>query len=261
MKLAARFLSVLVAGVVLYLHTGAARAQSACGPTGTPSSVSLPQFAGTLTAGNLSTAGGTSNYLYVVTQWGFARGSLSNPSSPGNFSQVVIADEPGSGNGGLIQLSCDCHQGGTAFAAAEAPDGSARMISDFNASKQAGTILAPSEAGRADAGGGVKFGQQVKIANGSDGTFPLGGKIAAIYLAGPGKFFGYVPTPNGVAVIDLTNTNGQTVKSAALTPVSILGWAPSSAARVAAFKVTYGGSDLYLLAGSIDGAVRSSAAR
>ena len=214
MKLAVRFLSVLVAGVVLCLHTGAARAQSACGPTGTPSSSSMPQFAGTLTAGNLSTAGGTSNYLYVVTQWGFARTSLANPASLGNFSQVIIADEPGSGNGGLIQLTCDCHQGGTAFAAAEAPDGSARMISDFNASKQAGTILAPSEAGRADAGGGVKFGQQVKLANGSDGSFPLGGKVGAIYLSGPGKYFGYVPTPNGVAVVDLTNTNGQTAKTA-----------------------------------------------
>ncbi len=196
MKLAVRFLSVLSAGVVLWLHTAAAGAQSGCGPTGTPSSQSMPQFAGTLTAGNLST-GGSSNYLYVVTQWGFARASLSNPASPGNFSQVVIADEPGSGNGGLIQLTCDCHQGGTAFAAAEAPDGSARMISDFNASKQAGTILAPAEAARADGSGGVRFGQQVKLANGSDGTFPLGAKIGAIYLASSGKYFGYVPTPKG----------------------------------------------------------------
>jgi PKD repeat protein len=256
MKLAARFLSVLTAGVVLWLHTGAAGAQSGCGPTGTQSSVSMPQFAGTLTAGNLSTAGGSSNYLYVLTQWGFARASLANPASPGTFSQVVIADEPGSGNGGLIQLSCDCHQGGTAFAAAEAPDGSARMISDFNASKQAGTILAPAEAARADGSGGVKFGQQVKLANGADGTFPLGAKIGAIYLASAGKYFGYVPTPNGVAVVDLTNTNGQTAKSAALSPVSIFSWAPSSPAKVAAFKVAFGSSDLYLLAGSIDGAVR-----
>ncbi len=255
MKLAGRSLSVLVAGVVLSLHTGAAEAQSACGPTGTQSSVSLPQFSGSLTPGNLST-GGSSNYLYVATQWGFARTSLANPASLGTFSQVVIADEPGSGNGGLIQLTCDCHQGATAFAAAEAPDGSSRMISDFNASKQAGTILAPAEAGRTDGSGGVKFGQQVKLAIGSDGTFPLGGKIGAIYLASSGKYIGYVPTPNGIAVVDMTNTNGQTAKSAALSPVSVLYWAPSSPAKVAAFKVTFGSSDLYLLAGSIDGAIR-----
>src|SRR5258705_5222 len=110
MKVTARALSLLAAAALLGLNATAARAQSGCGPQGTPASTSLPQFAGSLTGGNLSTAG-SSSYLYVVTQWGFGRASLADPAHPGNFSQVVIANEPGSGNGGLISLSCDCHQG------------------------------------------------------------------------------------------------------------------------------------------------------
>ena len=147
MKVTSRALSLLAAAALLWSHATAARAQSGCGPQGTPASTSLPRFAGSLTGGNLATAG-NSGYLYVVTQWGFARASLADPANPTGFSQVIIADEPGSGNGGLIALSCDCHQGATSFAAAEAPDGSSRMISDFNAAKQAGTLLAPGQAAR-----------------------------------------------------------------------------------------------------------------
>ncbi|MEO8348706.1 MAG: PKD domain-containing protein [Acidobacteriota bacterium] len=255
MKSAVRTLAVFVAAAILWLNTGATEAQSGCGLQGSPSTNSMPRFAGTLTSGNLST-GGSSNYLYVVTQWGFARSSLSNPDNPSDFSQVIIAEEPGSGNGGLIRLTCDCHQGATAFAAAEAPDGSARMISDFNAARQAGTLVTPAQAARSDGSGGVRFGNQVKLGLGSDGSFPLGAKIGAIYVASSGKYFGYVPTEQGVAVIDLTNTNGQLNKSAALTPVSIFNWSPGSPAKVAAFRVTVGGSDLYLLAGVVDQTIR-----
>ena len=177
MKLTARALSLLAAAAIFGLYSTASRAQSGCGPTGTPSSTSMPQYAGTLTAENLSTAG-SSNYLYVATQWGFARASLANPASPSGITQVIIANEPGSGNGGLISLTCDCHQGATAFAAAEAA--------------------------RADGSGGVRFGQQVKLANGgSDGSFPLGARIGAIYLPS-GKYIGYVPTEAGLAVIDMS---------------------------------------------------------
>ena len=256
MKPTARALSLLAAAAIFWLDATAARAQSGCGPSGTPSSTSMPQYAGTLTAENLST-GGSSNYLYVATQWGFARASLANPASPSGFSQVIIANEPGSGNGGLISLSCDCHQGATAFAAAEAPDGTARMISDFNAAKQAGTILAPAQAGRADGSGGVRFGQQVKLANGgSDGNFPLGARIGAIYLAS-GKYVGYVPTESGVAVVDLTSMSGQTGKSVALQPISMFGgWVASSPVKVAAFKVNFSGTDMYLLAGAVGQSIR-----
>jgi PKD repeat protein len=216
----------------------------------------MPRFAGTLTSGNLSTGGG-SNYLYVVTQWGFARASLADPLNPGAFSQVIIGDEPGSGNGGLIQLTCDCHQGATAFAAAEAPDGSSRMVSDFNAARQAPSLLAPAQVGRTDGAGGVRFGQQAKLGTGgSSGSFTLGSKIGAVYVPASGKFFGYVPSEGGVAVLDLTNTNGNTAKSAAMQPVGIFGnWSPSGAARVSAFRVT-AGADYYLLVGSIDGTLR-----
>ena len=256
MKSAARTLSVFVAALVLSLNAGAAKAQSGCSIQGTPTTSSMPRFAGTLTSGNLSTGGG-SNYLYVVTQWGFARASLADPLNPGAFSQVIIGDEPGSGNGGLIQLTCDCHQGATAFAAAEAPDGSARMVSDFNAARQAPSLLAPAQVGRADGAGGVRFGQQAKLAiGGASGSFILGSKIGALYVPASGKYYGYVPSELGIAVLDLTTTNGNPAKSAAMQPVSIFGnWAASGALRVSAFRVT-AGADYYLLVGSIDGTLR-----
>ena len=84
------------------------------------------------------------------------------------------------------------------------------MISDFNAAKQAGALLAPGQAARTDGSAGVRFGQQVRLATGaSDGTFPLGSKIGAIYIASSGKYYGYVPTELGVAVVDL-NYGGST---------------------------------------------------
>lgn len=131
------------------------------------------------------------------------------------------------------------------------------MVSDFNASRQAPSLLAPAQVGRTDGAGGVRFGQQAKLGTGgSSGSFTIGSKIGAIYVPASGKYFGYVPSENGVAVIDLTNTNGNTSKSAALQPVSILNnWAPSAAARVSAFRVT-AGADYYLLVGSIDGTLR-----
>ena len=256
MKSAVRTLSVFAAASILSLNAGSARAQSGCSIQGAPSTNSLPRFAGTLTSGNLSTGGG-SNYLYVVTQWGFARASLADPLNPSGFTQVIIGDEPGSGNGGLIQLTCDCHQGATAFAAAEAPDGSARMVSDFNAARQAPSLLAPGQVARADGSGGVRFGQQAKLAiGGSNGSFPLGSKIGAVYVPASGKYFGYVPSEAGLAVLDLTNTSGNTSKSAAMQPVAIFSsWTPSSPARVGAFRVT-AGADYYLLVGSIDGTLR-----
>jgi len=249
MKLIPRALSVLATAAVLWLDTTAARAQSGCGLQGSPSTVSLPSYAGSVTPGNLSTGGGSS-YLYVATQWGFARASLADPANPSGFTQVIIAEEPGSGSGGLIKLGCDCHQGATTFSAAEAPDGSARMLSDFNASKQAPTVLAPAQLARADGSANVRFGQQVRVAIGSDGAIPLGVKIGVIYLPSSGKYFGYVPTEQGVAVIDVTNTTGNTGKSAALQPLGFLNWSATSAVRVFSGKVTFGSSDLYLLAGS-----------
>src|SRR5437867_555430 len=189
MKSAARPLFLLVSAALFWLGSANTSAQTPGCATlqGTPNSQSLPQYAGTVTAGNLSTAGGTGQFLYVLTQWGFARASLTDPANPSGFTQVVIANEPGSGNGGLIQLTCDCHQGGTAFDAAEAPDGSARMISDFNAARLAPTLLSPSEVARADGTGSVRFGQQAKIGNGRDGTVAQGLRIAASHIPSSGK--------------------------------------------------------------------------
>src|SRR5512138_2628311 len=256
MKSAARSFLLFISAAFFWFGPADASAQTPGCATlqGSAATQSLPRFAGTLTAGNLSTAGGNGNYLYVLTQWGFARASLADPANPTAFTQVVIADEPGSGNGGLIQLTCDCHQGGTAFDAAEAPDGSARMISDFNAARLAPTILAPSQVARADGSGNVRFGQQAKIGNGRDGSIAQGLRIAAIYVASSGKYFGYVPGSDGVAIIDMTNTSGQTAKSYALTPSGFVPWASTTTAvRLTSARVNFGGTDLYLLAGATSG--------
>ncbi|HSD71649.1 MAG TPA: hypothetical protein VLE54_02605, partial [Thermoanaerobaculia bacterium] len=252
MKSAARTLSLFSLAALFWLGSVDASAQTPGCATlqGSAATQSLPRYAGTLTAGNLSTAGGNGNYLYVLTQWGFARSSLADPGSPTAFTQVIIADEPGSGNGGLIQLTCDCHQGGTAFDAAEAPDGSARMISDFNAARLAPTLLAPAQVARADGSGSVRFGQQSNIGSGG---VTQGLRIAAIYVSSSGKYFGYVPTGTGVAVIDMTNTSGSLAKSNALNPSGFLGWTSTSAVRLTAARVNFGGSDLYLLAGATSG--------
>ena len=57
--------------------------------------------------------GPAGGYLYVLTQWGMGRASLADPLNPGPMTQFVIGKEGGSGNGGIIQINCDCHQGRT----------------------------------------------------------------------------------------------------------------------------------------------------
>ena len=48
----------------------------------------LPNFSGTLPPSADMTTAGNDNYLYVLTQWGFARGSLANPANPGPYIEV-----------------------------------------------------------------------------------------------------------------------------------------------------------------------------
>ena len=104
-----------------------AQAGTTAGPSGT-AATSLPNFAGTLPgAADMTTAFGTS-YLYVLTQWGFARAPLGSGTNPTPYSQIVIGNEGGSGSGGAIVIKCDCHAGSNTMDVAEGPGGDARMI-------------------------------------------------------------------------------------------------------------------------------------
>jgi len=208
------------------------------------SDVVLPAFSGTIAGDAISTGSGN-DYVYVLTQWGFARGSLAaDPGNPAGFNQVIIAEEPGSGSGGLIQVTCDCHHGGTLFDVAEAPDGSARLISNYTARD---SRLTNAELVRADGSGSLRFGQQV-----FSGTIRW--KPTAIYLPSSGKYIGYVSTSSTTEIFDLTTTTGSLTVSSALRPIMTFPWVAPQALRAA--RVTGSGFDKFLLAGYYDGSTR-----
>src|SRR5215472_777497 len=49
---------------------------------------SLPSASGSIPPSGDMVIGGSSNYLYVMTQWGIARASLANPANPAPYNQV-----------------------------------------------------------------------------------------------------------------------------------------------------------------------------
>ena len=120
----------LVFAVCMLMLMGAAAVLTAqgndCGvPLGT-AMTSLPTWSGTLPGSADMSVASSDNYLYVLTQWGFARAPLDGTSGPGNpspYSYVVMGSEAGSGSPGRIPILCDCHQGSNTFDVAEAPDG------------------------------------------------------------------------------------------------------------------------------------------
>ncbi len=140
---------LLALAVALGLGSAVSVEATDCGiPLGTSSAV-LPQYSGTLPgSADMTTAGGSS-YLYVLTQWGMLRASISDPANPGAFSQLVVGKEGGSNNGGVIQIYCDCHQGGNTMDVAQASDGTARVISDWQPFKQGGGEFRPRGPARA----------------------------------------------------------------------------------------------------------------
>jgi PKD repeat protein len=233
-----------------------------CGVLIAATQVAFPSFSGTLPgSADMTTAGGSS-YLYALTQWGVARASLADPQNPGPFTQVIVGQEGGSNNGGLIPILCDCHQGGNNMDAAQAPGGTARAISDWQPFKQGGggSGLA-AQLVQASGAGGLSFGNQISL----DAVVPVGARIAAVYLPSSGKYFGYFPTStSGVEKVDLTSPTGSTSAAQALPATLGIGWSsidnsnfpspPSTVGvRLRAARVTAGGYDQYVLVGATKG--------
>jgi PKD repeat protein len=204
----------------------------------------MPKFSGTPSGifGAQTTPG---PYLYIKTQYGFARVSLADPSNPSNgqLAQVGQKFVGGVMNGGVVGMSCDCWQGGTTMDIAEAADGSSRMVSDWIAGDQGlnGEVATGN-------GNGLSFGQQIDV-----DQVPLGSRVAAIALSS-GKYVAYFPTQSngsggGVSVVDVTSPNGSPSRLGGIKPFASLAWGNGSAVIM---KAGYLGGK-YLLAGAVRG--------
>jgi hypothetical protein len=141
--------------LVVFAVASIASAQSTCGIYQSNSRYTVPANSGNITG--ITTAGG-SQYLYVMTQFGFARSSLALPGNPSSWAlgQIGLKFQ----NGGRVPMVCDCWQGGTTMDVAEAPDGSSRMMSDWYASRQGGGL--PGQVARATGGGAPDFARRPK---------------------------------------------------------------------------------------------------
>lgn len=211
-----------------------------CGIRGTQDQQAHPPYSGTLP--NLLTTANGDKYIYTATEWGFARAPLTNPSSPGPLQLIQIGQKfvPGD-NGGLIFMGCDCYQGASTMDAAEAPDGSSRMISDWVASY---TNVLKGMVATTTGASSPAFGDQVNI-----NQVALGSNVAAIYHPASGRYFGYFPSNNGLQIVDLTSTNGSTQPSLALQPTASFPWAGVGVLK--AGIVSIGGTPRALLAGYV----------
>ncbi len=244
--------TLLLAVCLLGVLAGALPAQNNCGvPLGT-ATTALPAWAGTLPASaDMSTAYGA-NYLYVLTQWGFARAALNGGSNPSPYTQVVMGQEAGSGSPGIIRIYCDCHQGSNTMDVAEAPDGTARMISDWQPFAQGNGLSGlAGQVAKTTGAGNPAFGQQINL---PDAVAPSA-RLSAIYIASTAKFFGYFPVINaGVYLADVTNPTGSSDPGSAIQPSLAIGWhsgaISGTGVRLRAAHVTVGSYDKYLLVGS-----------
>jgi PKD repeat protein len=248
-------LSLLLLGALSAALSGQA---PGCGILQGTATTSLPDWSGTLPAsGDMTTALGSNN-LYVLTQWGFTRSPLTSPTNPAPYAYIVMGQEGGSGSPGIIPIKCDCHQGSNTMDVAEAPDGTARMISDWQPYWQGGPDPGgvhfsgfAAQVAKAAGSGNPSFGQQIDL----PGGVPLGSQIAAIYVASTGKHFGYFPvTSAGVYLADITNPTGDPSPGSAIQPSLAIGWhsgqLPGDGARLRAVHVSISGYDKYLLAGA-----------
>ena len=244
----------LFASFAIAAGIGTAAMQAAdCGVLLGNSSITLPLYTGTLPGSADMSLGGNSSYLYVLTQWGMVRGSLADPANPGSFTQIVIGKEGGSNNGGIIPILCDCHQGGNTMDVAEAPDGSSRVISDWQPFKQGGGDSGLGAQLATTLGSGViAFGNQIDTPS----DVPLGSRVSAVYLPSSGKYFGYFPTSgNNVQKADMTSPNGSPDPGEALPTVNAIGWAstPTSGVRLAEAHVVTGSYNKHVLVGATPG--------
>jgi hypothetical protein len=193
-----------------------------CVAVGGNAATQLPQYAGTLPGTGDMTTAHNAKYLYVLTQWGFARAPLSTPTNPGPYHQIIIGQEGGSPAPGVFPILCDCHQGSNVMDVAEMPDGSSRMISDWQPYRQSTNSGLPAQLARTLGGANPTFGQQIDLGYNVD----LGARVAAIYLPSTGKFFGYFPTDDDTAPVkmaDLTSPTGSK-NPPAIQPTFAIGW-------------------------------------
>ena len=131
----------LAVAAALLLWSLAAFAQNPnCAQLLDSSTGALPQYSGTLPGSADMAVDADNEWLYVLTQWGVLRANIADPLHPGAMSQLVIGKEGGSNNGGLITITCDCHQGGNTMDVAEGDNGDSRIVTDWQPFKQgAGT--------------------------------------------------------------------------------------------------------------------------
>ena len=243
-----RLLAVVAA---LGLSAAGASAQSPnCAQILASSTKALPQYSGTLPGSADMAVDQNGGYLYFLSQWGMGRASLADPLNPGPMSQFVIGKEGGSGNGGIIQINCDCHQGGSHMDVAEGPGGDSRMIQDWQPFKQGnGNSGLGAQLTKTSGGAAVAYGDQLNLSS----DVPLTSRIAAIYLDPSSKYFGYFPTSgDNVQKVDLTNPNGSPDPGQALQPTAGIGWASDSSGGVIlrAMHVATSGYNQYLLVGT-----------
>lgn len=241
-----RVAAAAVALVLLLAAVGYAQTPD-CGVLQASTDRGLPNFSGTLPpSADLTTAGG-STWLYVLTQWGFARANLANPANPGPYQLFNVGKYHG--NGGVIPVVCDCHQGSNTMAVAQAPDGTARLISDWQPFKQGGpTSGLPAQLVQASGGGAMTFGQQIDLGPNTNYTVPLGSRIAAVLLPN-GSYYGYFPTENfGVKRANLTSPTGSTSAANAIPVSDAIGW--DSDVVLSYAHVSVPGYDKYLLVGT-----------
>jgi hypothetical protein len=246
----------VLAAVLLLFALGSARVATAqsCANLGTQSTT-LPGGSGTLPPNGDMYVG--TNYLYVQTQWGFARAPLTTPSNPAPYAKIVVGKEGGSQEG-IIPIMCDCHQGWNVMDVAEAPDGTARMIGDWQPYAQGGPPPPPPNTGfsglpamlaQANGTGNPTFGQQVNLS----ARVPIGGRIAAIYTGS--KYFAYFPTKSGdVYKADITSPTGDPSYQNPIEPSpTSLGWSSTASlgVRLRAKHVSIPGYDAYILVGAL----------
>ncbi len=203
-----------ILGLAFALFVSSANAAAQCGTLQSQDRQNHPGYSGSLP--NLLSTAGNDKYIYEATQYGFVRASLANPSSPGQLQLLQIGQKfvPGD-NGGLIYLGCDCYQGASTMDAAEGPDGTSRMISDFRAVY---TGVLRGMLGMTIGPNGLQMGDQLDIAE-----VALGSTVAAVYIPQTNKYFAYFPS-NGVQVVDVSNPNGSPSASSALTPSGTFNW-------------------------------------
>jgi len=232
---------------------GAAIGQSAnCGILQGNATTGLPSNTGTLPpTGDLSLGGGTS-YLYVLTQWGFARSSLANPANPAPYSLTNVGLFQG--NGGVVQINCDCQQAWNSSDVAEGSGGTSRMIGDwlpYDLDSTPPLSGQPAQLAQTTGGGSPTFGQQIFLPD----SVPQSSRVAALYVDSTQKYFGYFPVSgSSVHVADLTNPTGSAAFNGAIQPTVAIGWnsgnGTGQGVRLKAMHVSVPGYDKYLLVGS-----------